>query len=232
MFFAYSQVETKPQMLIKDTIDKTKVLFHKTFGNFKSCMCGGYQRLPRSLSFNPFTTCSSGYGRTYTRDQFYNEFYDHLQSDLSIIKRVDSDVLSGSKESPEENEDTSCTGSFMSFAKQGEQKSKNEGRMKHKTKGNYQVGKKKDLSHDQHKSNGGPQNLAQKMKELEMIDAGDVEQVLDIEEALHYYSRLTSPVYLDIVDKFFVDMHSEFSASKPSVSMKASKGRRLRSIRL
>lgn len=58
---------------------------------------------------------------------------------------------------------------------------------------------------------GGARVLAQKMKEMEMMDAGDVEHLLDIEEALHYYSRLTSPVYLDIVDKFFMDMHSEFS---------------------
>ncbi|XP_054781219.1 uncharacterized protein LOC129288595 [Prosopis cineraria] len=217
-------------MLLRETIDKTKVLFHKTFRNVKSFLCGGYQRLPTSLSFNPFT-CSSGYGRNYTRDQFYNEFYDHLQSDLSIIKRVNSDVLSGSKEPPEV-EDASCTGSFMKFSKQREQTSTHEGRAKHKIKGTYQVGKKKEnLSHHQHKKNGGAHVLAQKMKELEMMDAGDVEQVLDIEEALHYYSRLTSPVYLDIVDKFFVDMHSEFSASQPPVSIKPSKGRR-RSIRL
>ncbi|XP_028771758.1 uncharacterized protein LOC114728985 [Neltuma alba] len=215
-------------MLLRETIDKTKVLFHKTFRNVKSFLCGGYQRPPRSLSFNPFT-CSSCYGRTYRRDQFYNEFYDHLQSDLSIIKRVDSDALPGSKEPPEDG-DASCTGNYMSFAKQSERKSKHEGQVKRKTKGSYRVGKKEDLSHHQHK-NGGAQVLAQKMKELEMIDAADVEQVLDIEEALHYYSRLKSPVYLDIVDKFFVDMHSEFSASQPSVSRKPSKGRR-RSIRL
>ena len=51
--------------------------------------------------------------------------------------------------------------------------------------------------------------LAQKMKAMDMMDAGDLEHVLDIEEALHYYSRLKSPVYLDIVDKFFKDMQSE-----------------------
>ncbi|KAK4269397.1 hypothetical protein QN277_022558 [Acacia crassicarpa] len=224
-------------MVLRKTIGKAKVLFHKTLRNFKSFMCGGHQRLPRSLSFNPFITCSSSssYRRTYTRrDQFYNEFYDHLQSDLSMIKRVDSDVLSGSKEPPEEEEEhASCTGNFMSFSKQSEQKNKHEGKVKQKTNGSYQIGKNKNLSHDQHKKNGGAQVLAQKMKELEMIDAGDVEQVLDIEEALHYYSRLTSPVYLDIVDKFFLNMHSEVSASQPSVSMKPSKGsRRHRSIRL
>lgn len=59
------------------------------------------------------------------------------------------------------------------------------------------------------KGKKGVHVLAQKMKEMEMMDnVGDVEHLLDIEEALHYYSRLTSPVYLDIVDKFFMDMNT------------------------
>ena len=71
------------------------------------------------------------------------------------------------------------------------------------------------------------------MKELEMMDTGDVEHELDIEEALHYYSRLKSPVYLDIVDKFFMDMHSEFSVQESSISVKRSKSKgRPDSIRL
>lgn len=44
--------------------------------------------------------------------------------------------------------------------------------------------------------------LARKIKEMETADAGDVEQILDIEEALHYYSRLKSPVYVDMYDDF------------------------------
>ncbi|KAG5512776.1 hypothetical protein RHGRI_038823 [Rhododendron griersonianum] len=47
--------------------------------------------------------------------------------------------------------------------------------------------------------------MAQKMKELEMMDVNDVDHVLDIEEVLHLYSRLKSPVYPDIVNKF--DLH-------------------------
>jgi len=67
--------------------------------------------------------------------------------------------------------------------------------------------------------------LAQKMKELDMMDSGDLEHVLDIEEALHYYSRLKSPVYLDIVDRFFIDINSDFTLPQPSVSFKCSKER-------
>ena len=45
--------------------------------------------------------------------------------------------------------------------------------------------------------------VEQKLRELEMLDMNNVEYVLDIEEVLHYYSRLTCPAYLEIVDKFF-----------------------------
>ncbi|CAN0901585.1 hypothetical protein LINGRAHAP2_LOCUS21499 [Linum grandiflorum] len=58
--------------------------------------------------------------------------------------------------------------------------------------------------------------VARKLKELEMMDTSDVDHVLDIEEVLHYYSRLSCPEYLDIVDKFFMDVYSEFFSSSSS----------------
>lgn len=228
--FCPFHAEEEPQMLLRETIHKTKDFLHKTLKNFKAFFFGGYQRLPRSLSFNPFSCGVNGNARTFTRDQFYNEFYDQLQSDLNRFKRTDhsNNSLSDSMEKPPTMEDdASCAESFMSF-----QKKTHEERSKSKHKGSSQNGKKGDFK-PQDMNNGGANNvLVQKMKELEMIDAaGDVEQVLDIEEALHYYSRLTSPVYIDIVDKFFVDMHSDFSTPQPSSSIKNSKGR-LDSIRL
>ncbi|ESQ48338.1 hypothetical protein EUTSA_v10022394mg [Eutrema salsugineum] len=50
--------------------------------------------------------------------------------------------------------------------------------------------------------------MERKIKEMYTIEAGDIEQALDVEEALHYYSRLRSPVYLNIVDKFFSDLYA------------------------
>ncbi|GMP42251.1 hypothetical protein CsSME_00012122 [Camellia sinensis var. sinensis] len=58
--------------------------------------------------------------------------------------------------------------------------------------------------------------LAEKMREMDM---NDVDHVLDIEVVLHNYLHLTCPVYLDIVDNFFVDMYSEFLIPKPSVTI-------------
>ncbi|CAH8260661.1 unnamed protein product [Arabidopsis lyrata] len=50
--------------------------------------------------------------------------------------------------------------------------------------------------------------MEKKINEMFMTETGDIEQALDVEEALHYYSRIRSPVYLNIVDKFFTDLYS------------------------
>jgi len=121
----------------------------------------------------------------------------------------------------------SCTESFVCFAKQKPQRSKIEERAQEKKK------KKKGSSHPPKKEEFNSQNmnkkvhvLAQKMKAMDMVDASDVEHVLDMEEALHYYSRLKSPVYVDIVDNFFMNIQSELSVSQPcSSSIKPSKER-------
>ncbi|KNA17227.1 hypothetical protein SOVF_082080 [Spinacia oleracea] len=68
--------------------------------------------------------------------------------------------------------------------------------------------------------------LAEKMKELEMMDdVGDVDHTLDVEEALHYYSRLTCPEYVDIVNNFFMDMYADFRVPQPSITISSSSRR-------
>ncbi|XP_027344213.1 uncharacterized protein LOC113856554 [Abrus precatorius] len=216
-------------MLLRETIRKTKLLFHKTLRNFKSLIFGGYRKLPRSLSFNPFLGRSCN-ARTYTSDQFYNEFYDILQSDLNRIKRTDDNSMSRVRVQAMEH--AANAESLTGFPKQSPQKSiPEDGAEEKKSKGNSQVGKKEILNSKS--MNEGAHDLAQKMKELEMMDSSDVEHVLDVEEALHYYSRLTSPVYLDIVDKFFTDIHSDFAVPQSSVRIKRSKSKgRIGSVRL
>ena len=128
-------------------------------------------------------------------------------------------------------EEDECSGSFINFADKSpvKNKKKNGGKEEKKKVASSQLSKGEEQYY--YKRNGGSYALAQKMKELEMMDVGDMEHELDVEEALHYYSRLKSPVYLSIVDKFFTDMYSEFSVPQASASINRSK-RRFGSIRL
>ncbi|KAG2256950.1 hypothetical protein Bca4012_094128 [Brassica carinata] len=75
--------------------------------------------------------------------------------------------------------------------------------------------------------------LAQKMKDLNMVDLRDVEHASDVHEALRCYSSIRSPVYLDIVDNFFTDMYYEFSDLGTSSSVNGSrrKSRLFQSLR-
>lgn len=214
------------QMQLKETIDKSKILFHKTLQHLKSSFFDGYQKLPKSLSCNPFS-CGCGKLKTCKSDQYYKDFYDEWESHLDKISKRGSNATLSSKDVIKE--ENACSGSII-FPKQSPAKTKQEGGIKEKKIGNSHPGKAKE-SNAQDVMNSGGFALAQKMKELEMMDSGDVEQVLDIEEALHYYSRLKSPVYVDIVDKFFTDMYSESYNPPAPVSVNSSK-RRFGSFRL
>ncbi|XP_062008353.1 uncharacterized protein LOC133725215 [Rosa rugosa] len=229
---------SRAEMVLKETMHKSKVFYDKTLQNLKSFFCGGYKKLPKSLSLNP-CFCGSDL-KYYPRDEFYTDYYDEWESTIDEVKKRDST----SKETIKDEDP--CSDSFMMFPKQSPKKNKQEGgllRDKKSSGGSRDLGKGKDqLSFQNMNGNRGSNVLAKRMKEFEMVDAGDVEQVLDVEEALHYYSRLKSPVYLDIVDKFFLDMYSDFSAPPaPSISINNSKqrvgsrrlgSRRLGSIRL
>ncbi|KAJ6415936.1 hypothetical protein OIU84_004680 [Salix udensis] len=161
------------QMQLRESIHSTKKLFHNTIQNLKSIFFGGYQKLTKHSSFNPFS-CGSGNVRNHQTGQYYEDFFNELECDLEKAMNRKSSSLMGSEE-PVRDED--------------------------------------------------------KMKELEMMDVSNVEHVLDVEEALHYYSRLKSPVYQDIVDEFFTDMYTEFSVPQAAASINSSK-RRIESIRL
>ncbi|KAH9621661.1 hypothetical protein KSS87_013984 [Heliosperma pusillum] len=80
---------------------------------------------------------------------------------------------------------------------------------------------------------GSFNKLAYKMKELEMLEVEDEEHGMDVEDALHYYSQLSCPVYVDIVDQFFTDMYQEYVLPQPSVSLRSlSSSRRLGPLKL
>ncbi|KAM6556497.1 hypothetical protein CsatB_003516 [Cannabis sativa] len=216
-------------MLLEETIHRSKSLVKKTIQNFKSFFFGGYQKLP---NFNAFS-CGSSKMKSCKTDQIYSDFYEEWESHYldEMMSKKDNNVATTLQEQMKEEDNNACSGSLTKFSQKSPVKTKQELGIKEKKKkiGSSYLGKGKESNSK--KTNTGGHVLAQKMKELEMVDAADMEQALDIEEALHYYSRLKSPVYLDIVDKFFLDMYSDFSVPQTSTKVTSSK-RRLGSFRL
>lgn len=214
-------------MLISESIEKTKKFFQKSIVNLKSLLFEGYQKLPKPPLLNPFS-CSICITKNHHKDLYYTEFCNAWESDLEEAKKRRKNRVTESKKPV--NEENASGGNFMKLADQGPVKNKQEERKKEEKKMGCS---RMDKNVDQCSQDMNPEGyaLAQKMKQLDMMDAGDMEHVLDVEEALHYYSRLRSPVYLDIVDKFFTDMYSELNVPRASASINTSK-RRLGSIRL
>ncbi|KAI4376617.1 hypothetical protein MLD38_014359 [Melastoma candidum] len=60
-----------------------------------------------------------------------------------------------------------------------------------------------------HKGSGRSFLVSRKLKELEVLDVGNIQHVLDVEEAIHYYSLLKCPVYRAIADDFFAEIYAE-----------------------
>ncbi|KAL2516167.1 hypothetical protein Fot_30138 [Forsythia ovata] len=187
--------KVKPQMLLKETFYSTKNFFYKTFQNLKSCLLGGYQKLPKTPLANPIFLAKNS--KLQELDNFCRDLSDKKEGRLS----------------PEEETkgENKFNGSSMNIEGQsGLKESKEE-----KTDKYYEGEQVESISENK-------DALAKKMRELEMMDVNDTDHVLDIEEVLHYYSRLTCPAYQDIVDKFFMDMYTEYYLPPPSASVHSS----------
>lgn len=221
-------------MQLKESVQNTKKFFHITLQNIKSLFVGGYQKLSKSSSFK--FSCGSTSTRKNRKHQFYADFCNEWECSIEkAVKRKNSgpiimkEAMRQEREEEEsEDEDLYSSGSNSVKLAKSPLRNKEVEEKEEKNKKSSYWRKGEEKSQKNKKEDGYA--LAKKMKELEMIDASDMEQVLDVEEALHYYSRLKSPVYLDIVDKFFTDMYSEFSVPRAPLSLNSSK-RRLGSIR-
>lgn len=186
-------------MLLKTSFSYTKKFFQRTLQTFKSLLPGGYQRLPKTPPFNPFRSsfCCRGGAAAHINvhpsceelDKFYTELIADQWGYSDNKERKRSKKKKKNQEDQHE-EIYSRAGSFMNLPKS---------KMVNTNK-DHEIERREDRSH----------LVAQKLRELEMMDMGNVDHVLDIEEVLHYYSRLTCPAYLHMVDKFFMDIFSEF----------------------
>ncbi|CAN4086849.1 unnamed protein product [Withania somnifera] len=225
----YNKIE--PQMLLKKTIQKTKNFLYKTPHNLKSFLFGGQHKLPKAARhFNPFFSVSkriSGSKRISKTtinelDDLYKDCYQQWhQPDQNKIhdRKITGKIASKYQEKAEGDYSESQSKLAVRF---GMEDIERETRKEDDKKGREVLTRST--------SKGGP-TLRHKMEELEMMEGEDMDHVLDIEEVLQCYSLLNSPVYVDIVDRFFMDMYTEFSIRKPSGSINNSM-RRLGPLKL
>ncbi|WJZ94595.1 hypothetical protein VitviT2T_013436 [Vitis vinifera] len=218
-------------MQLRESIQKTKRFFHITLQNLKAFLFRGYQKLPETPPCNPFSCSSCKNQKKHQLDHIYADFSDQWESDQDRDKRRKMKGIMSSKELVKEEDN--CSGNFVKLAKQSPENNKHEkgGNEEIKNMGSSHQGRRVQPS-SYLVANGGGFALLQKMKELEMMDAGDVDHVLDIEEVLHHYSRLTCPIYLDIVDSFFMEMYREFFLPQAPSLRTNSSSRRLGPLKL
>ncbi|PHU15104.1 hypothetical protein BC332_16309 [Capsicum chinense] len=184
----------KPQMLFKKTFQKTKSLFLKNLHNLNSFLFKSHHKLPKVCHFNPFFSRSNRIPSSIIQelDEFYRDFAQQLEY------REQNEV-------PERNNiDEESLNNTMKDRIQREtisEERKGDDFFRNKSKGEI---------------------LAQKMKELDMMDEEDLDQMLDIREVLYYYSHLKCPVYLDIVDRYFMGMYNELSLPQTFINVNSS----------
>ncbi|KAK7271298.1 hypothetical protein RJT34_27078 [Clitoria ternatea] len=212
-------------MLLRSSISSTKKFFQKTIKNFKSFFSPGYQRLPKASPHNPFSAMELNSNTSYQdTDKLYTDFSDQWESEkektMRRIKKKDSPI--SSSQTKQENNEVYHNGSYISLSKTKSPSQKKNKVVKNEEcdNGNNKRGLTIQKGRPQQDSSSSPFisigmkehrycMVEQKLRELEMLDMNNVEYILDIEEVLHYYSRLTCPAYVEIVDKFFMEMYSE-----------------------
>ncbi|XWS17257.1 hypothetical protein CRYUN_Cryun33cG0052200 [Craigia yunnanensis] len=220
-------------MLLRNSISNTKKFFQKTLQSFKSFFSGTdepYQKLPKTSPYIPFSFSTTAgvdmnpqTSNYQDLEKFYSDFTDRWDLNNGKAKKRNKKKIMSTDPTREQKEGNK--GSFTQFTTK-----RREDNDQSKTSSGKVEKKQEGYSYSKSKREARSLSVAQKLKELEMMDMSNVDHVLDIEEVLHYYSRLTCPAYLDIVDKFFVDMYTEISG--PPASPRSVNSRpKLRSVR-
>ncbi|XP_057772781.1 uncharacterized protein LOC130992246 [Salvia miltiorrhiza] len=173
------------------TFHDTKIFFHKAFRNVRSMLLRGYAKLPRNAFTNPIFSGSSKIGpKLQETDSSCKSSSQRWDFNEAVSKKDALLALKGH---------TNGVEGSTSVRRSEDQKARS--RLPGK---------------EQESSFLATEDFAKKMEELEMMDVSDGDHVLDIDEVVHCYSLLTSPTYLDIVDKFSKDVYRELNLPQPS----------------
>ncbi|XP_004503436.1 uncharacterized protein [Cicer arietinum] len=190
-------------MLLRSSISKYKKFFQKTLNKFKSLFSPNYQKLPKTK----VRVIDNNRSYNNELEKFYKDFTEKCDSEKGKSRKRNKKkiVLPSSSEKQEEK-----IHNLVGLKNEMEKREEIEEDQRNKRRLIHQKGKKQDSS----SMLKCKSMMEKKLKELEMMEMSNVDYILDIEEVLHYYSRLTSPAYLEIVDKFFMEMYSEFFGSR------------------
>ncbi|KAK4754970.1 hypothetical protein SAY87_008727 [Trapa incisa] len=177
----------------------TKKFIQKTFHSVKYILSGStrYQKLPKGHNSAPSFNLYSGDDNAKCSQALYSEKTNEmikagkkktvLSLELEVKKKRDEEVSA--------EEDDMIPGKYTGSS----------------TSRDTRLQGRRDPIDESYGWRGHRSFLvAKKLKEMEIIDAGNADHVTDIQEVLHYYSLLTCPAYLDIVDRFFLHMYAEF----------------------
>ncbi|MED6165648.1 hypothetical protein PIB30_101688, partial [Stylosanthes scabra] len=163
----------------------TKELFQKALRNFKSFFfCTGYQKLPKNPPL-PLTT-NHGFSFSTANYQELDNFYSDFTRQWDSSEKHNKKATASNKLIKKKQGLPSCD----------------------------HAEKREEGDHEKQKDSKKKSTVMEKkLRELEMLETRDrVEHVLDIEEVIHYYSRLNCPLYIEIVDKFFMEIYTDFFA--------------------
>lgn len=199
-------------MFLKKGINKAKKVIYRRLKNLQSLVSKGYNQ--NQMSRAPSFSTNPSNNTTKTQQ------VDNSKRDMSEESCIRRNEVVKAKKSNRVLRSTSkdlnvCHRLFTSNGEKSVRIATKEERVKEENK----IGKERGCL------------IAEKMKELEMADVYNKDHVMDIEEALHYFSLITCPVYQDIVDRFFMEIYSEFLLPQPSASIHNSM-RKLHSMRL
>ncbi|XP_058074362.1 uncharacterized protein LOC131223091 [Magnolia sinica] len=192
-------------MLLKNPITRAKKLFHKNLRRFKTSLSKGYQKLPITPSFNP-CSCIDSSNLNHSFRDLNNSFHtdpctDNDEKKMTTTTKRKLKIKDLTKDVQFNDRECLRSGSFMKFASR-------------------RYSEKSDRLTGQEIVEGAGSSsrrlrfhacriVSERLKELERIEVSDVDHVLDVEEVLHYYSRITCPLYVDIFNKFFLEMFGE-----------------------
>ncbi|XP_050375579.1 uncharacterized protein LOC126793172 [Argentina anserina] len=188
-------------MLLRNSISSTKRFISKTLGNLKNLFsAGSYQKLPKSPAiYNAYSSSMSTSTTAHVSDM---NIYD-TSSHKDFTDQWDSKRQSNNKR--------------LVISSPGQEDHKVVRRRDHEAcdlNNNKvmpkRVAESRTMVSKELKELKRVCLVAEKLKELEMLDISNVDHVLDVQEVFHYYSRLTCPAYLEIVDRFFMEMCTEF----------------------